>query len=261
MLTEKQLAARQGKLTASRVGCLMTGDKAKIMQLYLEMTGQTIPEDLSLVWPVRLGEATESLNLEWYACKAACTLSRQGEVVTHPKYDWAAATLDAWDNVLACPVETKHVGGREPLEVVIDRYQPQLQWQMACTGAGQAALSIISGVNEPIIEYIDYAADYAAEMLRRGRTFMEFVWTKKPPVDMPPIEPPADAHKVYDMNGSNAWGAAASVWRETKPQADTCKEAEKILKSLVPEDAKKCHGHGVQITRDRTRRLSLREAK
>ena len=33
----------------------------------------------------------------------------------------------------------------------------------------------------------------------------------------------------------------------------------KILKSLVPSDAKKCFGYDVQITRDRAGRLSLRE--
>jgi hypothetical protein len=62
------------------------------------------------------------------------------------------------------------------------------------------------------------------------------------------------------MQGNNKWAAHADEWIKTKPAADTCKDAEKSLKALVPDDAKKCHGYGIQITRDRAGRLSLRNA-
>ena len=71
---------------------------------------------------------------------------------------------------------------------------------------------------------------------------------------------PIDASKVYDMAGNNQWADSALTWLDTKEAADECKDAEKILKSLVPADAKKCHGHEIQITRDRASRLSLRKA-
>ena len=258
-LTPEQIAARKGRLTASRVACLMTGDAEKIMRLYREMVGEEVPEDLSDVWPVRLGEVTEQLNLDWYEQKNGSPLARRGEVVVHSRYEWAAATLDGWDVTLGCPVETKHVGGREPLEVVIERYQPQMQWQMECTGAAQCALSVIMGANAPIVEYIERDADYAAEMVKRGKQFMACVAAKREPVALPPVAAPADATKIVDMTGNNAWAASAATWRENSAAADLCKDAEKTLKSIVPEDAKKCHGHAVQITRDRAGRLSLRE--
>jgi hypothetical protein len=77
-LTAEQIRARQGKLTASRVACLMHGDAAKIMQLYREMIGEGEPENLDHVWPVRLGSATEQLNLDWFEMKNG-PLSRRGE--------------------------------------------------------------------------------------------------------------------------------------------------------------------------------------
>src|SRR5262245_43762424 len=129
MLTPTQIEARKGKLTASRIACLMTGDASAIIKLYREMIGEEQEADLSQVWPVQLGATTEGLNLDWYEMKRN-PLSRRGEVVVHPRYDWAACTLDAWDDTLCCPVEAKHVGGREPFEVVVDRYQPQMQWLM-----------------------------------------------------------------------------------------------------------------------------------
>lgn len=258
MLTDTQIKARAGKLTASRVACLMTGDAAKIMQLYLEMIGEGEPEDLSHVWPVRLGEATEQLNLDWYEM-GGNPVSRRGEVVTHPSLPWAAATLDGWDDVLECPCETKHVGGREPLEVIIDRYQPQMQWQMLVTGAKQCALSVIMGASAPVVEYIERDQDYIDEMLVRGKQFMDCVAARRPPVALDPVAPPADASKVYDMGSNNRWVDASFTWIGNKDSAQRAKDAEKILKEIVPADAKKCFGNGVQITRDRAGRLSLRE--
>ena len=257
-LTAEQVAARKGKLTASRVACLMRGDAPAILRLYDEMIGEAIPEDLSGVWPVRLGEATEKLNLDWYEQNGS-PLSRRGEVVVHPTLPWAAATLDAWDDTLGCPVETKHVGGREPLEVIIERYQPQMQWQMECTGAKQCALSVIMGANAPIVEYIERDADYAGEMVRRGAQFMACVAARRPPVALEPVAAPIDATKVFDMTGNNSWAAHAATWRDNKAAAELCKDAEKTLKAIVPAEAKKCHGHDIQITRDRAGRLSLRE--
>jgi predicted phage-related endonuclease len=258
MLSPDQIEARRGKLTGSRVSVLMRGDAAGIMRLYLEMIGQAEPEDLRDVWAVQLGLATEDLNLDWYERKAHTALTRRGEVVAHPIHDWAACTLDAWDDSLQCVVEAKHCGGREPLEVVIDRYQPQLQWQMEVTGAKQCALTVIFGANEPIVEYIERDADYAAEMVRRGAQFMWHVNNLTLPVVLPPVPSPVMATKTYDMTGQNRWADQAVIWLENRDAAERCRDAEKTLKGFCPEDAKKCTGHGVFITRDRAGRLSLR---
>jgi len=261
MLSPAQIKLRKGLLTSTRMKCLMEGDAQAILQLYYEMTDDPAfePVDLSGVWPVRLGEVTEALNLEWYERKNNCTLTRQGEVVVHPHYNWAAATLDGWDVGLHCPVEAKCVGGREPIDIVIDRYQPQCQWLQEVTGAKQCALSIIVGANPPVVEFIDRDAEYAAEMVRRGRQFMDCVARRIAPVHLAPVPPPVDATKSYDFEGDNVWTSSAIEWLETKPFSDRCRDAERILKDKVPDDAKKAFGAGVKITRDRAGRLSLRE--
>ncbi len=259
-LSTQQLAARKGKLTASRVAALMTGDADKIMRLYREMIGEEVEENLDDVWPVQLGSATEELNLDWFERKNG-PISRRGEVVVAPWDEWAAATLDGWFDELACPIECKHVGGREPLEVVIDRYQPQMQWQMFVTESTECALSVIMGANEPVVEFIPLDQAYVDEMVKRGEQFMDCVKRRVPPVALAPVAPPADASKTYDMAGDNAWAASAADWIGSKEAAELCKSAEKILKAKVPEDAKKAFGHGVQITRDRAGRLSLRQSQ
>lgn len=260
-LTAEQLAARKGKLTASRVAVLMKGDPVGILQLYKEMIGEAIEENLDDVWPVQLGSATEKLNLDWYERKVGYHLMDRGKVIQHKTIDWAAATLDGWDSQLMCPVECKHVGGREPLEVIIDRYQPQMQWQMECTRARQCALSVIMGANEPIIEYVPRNDPYTNQMFDRAEHFMMCVDMRKPPVTLAPIGPPVIPHSVRDMNSNNAWAHQAIEWLTTHEYAKRSEDAQKVLKGMVlPEDLK-VFGHGVRITRDRAGRLSLREDK
>jgi hypothetical protein len=129
---------------------------------------------------------------------------------------------------------------------------------MFVTGAEQCALSIILGANEPIVEYIDRDDAYIAEMVKRGEQFMLCVALRRPPVDLEPVPPPADATKIIDMAGNNEWADKAEMWIGTKRSADLNKDCEKVLKAMVPADAKKCFGYGVRITRDRAGRLSLR---
>lgn len=262
MLTAAQLAAREGKLTASRVACLMAGDEAAILALWRRMIGDPdapADEDLADVWPVQLGVCTEPLNLAWYTKTTGRPVTRQGEVIVHPKTPWAACTLDGWDEALPGPVEAKHVGGREPLARIVERYQPQLHWQMIVTGSLKAALTVIEGGNEPTIELVDREEGYAAELWARASAFMACVHSLTPPVAIPPAAAPVRAERIVDFTGSNEWGSEAASWLETKDAAKTAAKAEKALKALVPSDAVKAHGNGVQITRDRAGRLSLKE--
>jgi hypothetical protein len=96
MLTEAQRKAREGKLTASEVGCLMRGDAEEINRLWLVKTGQQAEEDLSHIWAVRLGEVTEQLQLDWFEERNRTPVTRRGEVVVHSEIPWAACTLDGW---------------------------------------------------------------------------------------------------------------------------------------------------------------------
>lgn len=258
MLTDEQRRLRKGRLTASQCGCLMTGDEEKLLKLWRVMTDQDIEDDLSGIWAVQLGVCTEPLNLDWYERKNRQAVSRRGAVVLHYS-GLFACTLDGWIDELMCPLECKHVGGREPLEVTIDRYYPQLTMQMELTGASQAALSIIRGADAPLVEFIAKDNEYAAELMRRARMFMRHVKERIPPVSEPPIAPKFEDMVELDMRGSPRWEQMAGIWLQTYKAAHSCKDAEKGLKALMPADARRCYGFGVKLTRDRAGRLSLRE--
>ncbi len=263
MLSEAQIKARAGKLTASQVGCLMTGDQDKILNLWRLHIGDPsyVKEDLSLVFAVQLGSITEPLNLRWFEVVTGRKLSRLGETVVHPTASWAACTLDGWDDSIPCPVEAKHVGGFEPRSRIIQRYTAQATWQMLVTDTKKCVLSIIEGARAPVLEVVDYDQIYADELWSRAVAFMAAVHSLTPPCAMPAVVPPVRAEKTYDMSGSNSWGSEAVAWLEAYPYARKAAAAEKNLKSLVPSDAARCSGHGIVVTRDSRGYLSLREQK
>jgi hypothetical protein len=241
----------------------MHGSEQDLLDLWREFVGDPSfePEDLSGVWPIKLGEASEALNLSWYERKTGHRLSRHGEVVICPAADWAAATIDAWDDTMPGPVDAKHVGGFEPRERIVARYTPQMFWQMIVTGARWSALSIIEGAREPVVEPVLWDESYAAELWRRAEAFMEAVQTLTPPVALAPVAAPVAAVKEYDMAQSNAWGEHAATWAECHPAAKRFKKAEEELKALVPADAVRCFGHSVIVKRDRANRLSISAMK
>lgn len=258
-LTAEQIAKRAGKLTASRIGVLMKGDSAGILRLYQEMTGDIAEEDLSDVWPVQLGAVTEQLNLNWYERNNQRLLTRRGEVVDSKDLPWAAATLDGWDDEIKCPVECKHVGGFEPFEIIIDRYQPQIQWQMMVTGAKCCALSVIMGARPPVVDYVDRSEPYIDLLKERGDYFMMCVALRHPPVELAEVPPPIDPKAVINMTGHNVWTHNAITWGANEQFAKDFEEAKKVLKSLVPPEAQRCFGAGIRITRDRAGRLHIRK--
>lgn len=270
MLTPAQRAARDGKLTASRIKVLMTGDEQGILNLWREMVGDPDyePEDVGSKWQVRLGEATEALHLEWYERETGHKLTRHGEVVVHPEVPWAACTLDAWDTVLGMPVEAKHVGGYEKRIVVIERYQPQCQWQAEITRAPGAILSLIEGNKEPVQEPIAADKVYVAEMWRRAHAFMRCVWDLTPPVEMAPLAVPVrpgvmrtidlDALGDPDDPRTTPWPNWAYTMRTdliiVKSDIGAAKRhalAVDRIKGLLPDDVGHLSYDGIVVRRDK----------
>jgi predicted phage-related endonuclease len=263
MLSPDQIKLRDGKLTASRVACLMTGDAEKVMNLWRELVGDPafVAEDLSAVWPVQLGAHTEVLNLDWYERRTGKPLSKRGDVMVHAQHDWAAATLDGWDDDLSAPVECKHVGGFEKTAAILERYAPQAHWQMIVTGARQCVFSIIEGAREPVIEIVERDDWYASVLWERAEQFMECVRSLTPPVVQAPVAAPVKAEKTYDMTGNNQWASEAVTWITTRQAAKDNAAADKALKAMIPADAIKCLGHGITASRSKAGAISIRELK
>lgn len=260
-LTVEQKIAREGKLTGSGVGSLVSGDKERILNLWKELIGDPsyVEPNFDDNWPVRLGETTEVLNLDWYEKSTGHILKNRGVVVTHPDYKWAAATLDGYDPVLDCPVETKHVGGWEKTDTIIQRYMPQMHWQMECTASKQCAISIIAGAAEPYIEYINYNKDYADELMARAHKFMNHVWSMTEPVviEPPPVYLPHDKMREINAIGNNEFASLATQWIANKKSNKDFEEAKTKLKEMLPHDARRMFGYFIQVKRAKNGAISI----
>ncbi len=262
-LTVAQMAAREGRLTASRVGLLMSGSDAAILNLWREMVGDPAwqPDDLSDVWPVQLGSWTEPLHLDWLT--RSRPLSRRGEVVEMPLHPHFACTLDAWADDLPGPVECKHVGNWSKLPDIVARYAAQVTWQMLCTQSRQALLSVIIGANEPEVVVVSLDVDYADELLTRAHTFWRAVETLQPPVSLPAIAAPIPVEKLrtVDMAGSNSWAVTAADWLKHRPAAKAFTAAEKDIKAAIEPDVGTAYGHGIRVTRAKNGALTIKPEK
>ncbi len=265
MLSIADAAMRRLYLGGSDVAPLMTGDPDRLMRLWKIKTGEMAHEDLDHIWPIALGQWTEQLQRNWFTRRTGLPIINADKLIMHPTIKFAGATLDGWVEDHAqnryYPIEIKHCGGREPLETIIARYQPQCQWQMFVTDARICALSVILGADEPRVTYIPREDDYLKTLLERAHQFWQCVQARTPPVQLDTIDPPSwDGMYTVQME-TDEWKRAADAWLQTHGAAESAEKQSKVLKSLVPKDARTAYGHGVRITRSRDNKLYLREEK
>lgn len=262
MLTAAQHKAREGKVTASFCPHLMTGNQPVIMNEWSGLVGDPayVPLDLSEVWAPCYGSYLEPFSLDWHERKTGRQIIRRGESVVHPTRPYVGATLDGYVPITDTVLDNKCPGAHRKIDDVVSYYTAQMIVQRRCVDAGHAALLIVHGGAEPVEVPVTWAADYEAELWRRVDAFWACVESLTPPFSLPPAAPPVVAERVIDMTGNNSWADYSIQWRENLPAKKLAIIAEGALKALVPDDAAKCHGHGICITRNRAGSLSLREA-
>ena len=307
-LSKEQREARKGKLTASAVGLLMEGDDAKIYNLWCELTDHPdyTKESLDDVWPVQLGSHTELLSLNWYSrtkgygplIKKAVIetdengslvvthlelypenpIKSMGDLIVHPQYDWAAATLDAYDSKegVNLVVECKHCGNFRKEQDIITKYMPQLHWQMFVKGTKEIILRVIIGANEPKDIQIAWDDFYWATLWDRAQKFWEQVKTKTPPargqqsvgvVFEPSKYRTIDLDKDFDNhNWSGDMVVQLDIWIETQKQAERNDKAKAEIKKILPADVGTLihiHEEGkgrVKVKRNKAGAVSIEEA-
>lgn len=242
-------AARRLRIGGSDANVIMGEDAERIHNLWLEKRGERMADDLSDVLPVMLGSFTEPFNVAWFEKRTGRTVTCQGDVRLHGAY--MAATLDGMTDGETAVFEAKHVGSMRKDDDIFAAYVPQLTHNCVVTGTTRAVLSVLKGnADWCLFEYeLDHA--YADALVEAEARFWDCVRTGTPPVDLPPaVEKPKPVGvKEYDMRGHNEWAVHAGGFLDTITAHGQHEAAKKALKGLVPDDASKCAGHGVIITR------------
>ena len=261
-LTAEQHAKRADKIGASFAPMLMAGNTDAIRREWQRLVGDPAyeAEDFSNNWLVAFGSFVEPFVLDWHARKTGHELTRRGESVTHPKLPYLACTLDAYREHDRTTIDCKTRIAFQKVEDVVSHYTPQMIVQRSCMQADRASLLIVHGGAEPREYPIEIDREYETMVFARLEWFWDCVERLVCPVEIPAIAAPVVAEKIYQMTDA-AWKQQADRWLQALGAAQIVKEAEKNLKLMCPQDAVKCIGSGVVITRDRANRLTLKEAK
>ena len=269
-LAPERLAERRTTLRGSCINILASGDYKRIDRLFKEKTGELEPEDLSGKWPIQFGQCTEILNLHTFEQKNGVKIDSYQRVVRSPTEPWMAATLDgAFYLGGRVVIDAKWTAGRpfeneewaDVLPRIVRYNTPQLHWGARILGEiegrriERGILSIIRGANPPTTHVIELKQSYTDHLVELGRTFMEGVkkgempfidFSEEPPV---PVEErlPYDMEKDVAPAQQKAWKRHADTWLQTKGAADSFKQADKQLKSLIPRDASTASGAGISV--------------
>lgn len=266
-LSAEALIARKEGLGGSDANIIMGGNDERILRLWREKRGEAEPEDLTGNLAVMMGSYTEDFNAAWFEKQTGLTVIDRGIVTSCHAHDFMRCTLDGkvvTPNDPAAPTvhgvwEAKHCGSFGSDSELFTRYVPQLTHNCICTGLRRAWLSIFRGNADWVL--FEYALDpaYAEQLVIAESNFWASVIYGTPPVQLPepeaPVPLPVGVVEV-DMAASNMWAHFAGSFIETDLAASWHEEAKEGLKDLMPDEATRAFGHGVQIKRDK--RGSLR---
>lgn len=244
----------------SDANVILCGNPERIRSLWLEKRGEIIPPDLSDRLPVMLGCWTEPFNRQWFQRVTALEVCRVGESVSCSRHDWRRCTLDGFVAQNDAVWEAKHTNAFSSANEVLSRYMPQLQHNMAVTGAARAFLSVIYGNHK--FEVIEVSADwlYQLDLLEAEADFWDCVVTGREPVAAPVPAPPVPVGtREICLEGNNAWAAAAADWLDNREAAKAYSSAVKTVKELVETDVGRAFGHGIEAKRSKSGAITIRE--
>lgn len=261
-LSPAEVAFRRRGIGGSDANVILSGDAEAIVRLWREKRGEEAPQDLSSRLPVMLGCWTEEFNRQWYQSLTGYLVTRAGETVVPDEHRWRRATLDGYVDALGAVWEAKHTSAFAKNGEILERYMPQLQHNMAVSGADRALLSVLFGNHK--WELFEVAADwlYQEELLIAEARFWDCVRSGERPIaaPVPPPPKPVGIREVC-LEGNNAWASAAADWLENREAARTHAAATAALKNLIEDDVSRAFGHGVEAKRSKAGAVSIRELK
>jgi hypothetical protein len=269
MLSPAQKILRDGKITASFVPQLISGNSAAILSKWKELVGDPTwePEDFSKSWPMALGSHVEGLALDWREQKTKSEISRRGEVVFHPTRPHVAATLDGYRASDRAVLDAKWIDSRLGLDDRLAYYTPQLVVQRACVPEAEfAALVVVHGGAEPQELFANITPDYEESIWLRIDQFWACVENLTPPVPLPPLPPPPERWTKIDLDDPATenlnWRATMqwnlAQWRETRAAAELHAAASADVKKLLPDDCGELISGGTIVKRNRARAVSIK---
>lgn len=251
---------RRSFIGGSDANVILSGSTDRLLRLWLEKRGEVLPDDLSGSLAVMLGCWTEPFNRQWFERISGERIVMVGRPFHCPKYPWRRCTLDGVIEKSGAVWEAKHTSAFAKPDEILERYMPQLQHNMAVTGADRAILSVIFGNQR--YEIIEVGSDwlYQLELHEAELQFWECVVTGEQPVAViPPASPGPVGVREVSLQGNNLWAMAAADWLRHRDAAKAHASACSSIKEMVGNDVSRAFGHGIEAKRSKSGAITIRE--
>lgn len=234
MITKEQIEQRVNYLGASEIAAVFGLSRWKTpLQLWAEKTGNLIPDDISNVLQVKLGNRMEEIVSQLFEEETGKKVISKPDTIYHKIYPFLACNLDKWISAEDAVLELKTASAyklkewQEQDEIPVE-YMLQVMYQMALTGASKGYIACLIGNTNFEIKEIERDEKVFADMIRKCVTFwQDFVVPKVMPMTITPKDSDV-LYKLFPIAGKD------SVI-ELDPGADKLIESLSILQ----EDEKK----------------------
>jgi len=261
---------RKGLVTASLAPRIVHGTDDERYQLWLELTGQAEPADLSGIFAVQWGKHNEQFCLDWTERVTQCEITERQRWCRHPTLP-IGATIDGYRPFDGAVVEAKVLSPHSEARTAtgrpgfLDQYAPQVVVQMHCRPADRGYLCIQQGNSAPQLYEVERDRDYEMEIMQRVELFSACVRNRTPPSEPPPAPTLPEHWRTVDLNAATDenWvheiSAILGVWQYTRSHALTHEKAKINVKALLPDDVGRATLDAITVRRSRTGSVTITE--
>jgi len=251
-----------------RKGFIGGSDCVKIMQgewleLWQIKTGRIESDNLSENIAVQLGIHTESFNLAWFEKQRNCLLhDHQKSIFTEIGIVPAKGMVDAmWKNSI---VEAKHTNALSNMDIIIERYMPQLQLYCHLAESDGVYLSVIFGNNKWESVYVRRDEEYFNSMWAVVSDFWGYVLRDEEPIgiDTPKVsidKIAVDEMVKRDASSDNEFIFYAHEYKQNKTAAKAFETAKTNLKQMVADNEREVYCDLLTIKRSKNGSLLFTE--
>jgi hypothetical protein len=252
---------RTGFLGGSDMSLILNGDW---LYLWEVKTGREKSDDLSDVFPVQLGIATE----EWHIDQVGKELDtlivpahRQVMYRVAPPEYGAIPLKGTLDATIMSPkqelwgIEVKHTNERATMASQLERYMPQLQFYMYVSGVKKMWLSCIFGNRDRQMCSVNPDSEFQHTMLSAAEEFWGYVTSdQRPDSGMQPIPTSLDNVAINDMvarcaSNDNQFGDSAMTYLETKDAHKAHETCKKQLKGMIAHNERELYNDVLALRR------------
>jgi predicted phage-related endonuclease len=252
----------------NRIGFIGGSDLYNIMKgdwhdLWLVKTGRKEPDDLSNVFRVNLGVATEDFHIDWFSRHGGYPLVEkqkqyQQNIDGVPYKGQVDALMQTDDSYVPNTIlECKHTSSNRTIKDMLENYMPQLHLYMRLSNTHECFLSVIFG-NEWGWCRVNFDNDYWSKVHNAVIDFWEMVETQiEPPVNGVSVDKidwsniAIDGLVARDASQDNYFVDLAHNYVNTIDAAKDHEAVKKQLRSLINDNEREVYCDFLSIKRDK----------